>query len=105
MSFTFDINKDPHFQMAKEAGIKEGIEIGMQKGIQKGHNSGLHEGIEKGIQKGIQKGRTEGLYEGISKGKSETAMRMLGEGFEMPVISRITGLSMDEIEALKHSMH
>ncbi len=81
MSFTFDINKDPHFQMAKEAGIKEGIE----------------RGIEKGIERGITKG--------ITKGKSETAMRMLSEGFEMPVISRISGLSLDEIEALKRNMH
>ena len=89
MSFTFDINKDPHFQMAREAGIKEGI--------QKGRTEGLYEGIEQGIEKG----RSEGLYEG----KSETAMRMLSEGFEIPVISRISGLSLDEIEALKRNMH
>ena len=58
----------------------------------KERNEGKLEGLEKGIEKGIKKG--------IEKGKIEAAKGMKKEGFNFDVISRITGLRMEEIEKL-----
>ena len=52
--------------------------------------------IEKGELKGIEKGKLEGKIEG----KMETARRMKEERFDIPTISRITGLPQEEIEKL-----
>jgi predicted transposase/invertase (TIGR01784 family) len=48
--------------------------------------------IEKGIEKGFEKG--------IEKGKIEDAKNMKKEGFDFNTISRITGLTIEEIEKL-----
>ncbi len=48
-------------------------------------------------------GRKQGLETGLKKGRAEVAMNMLKEGFAVPVIAKATGLSADEIEALKRS--
>ena len=50
------------------------------------------------------KGREEGLAEGLAEGKSsatiEIARSMKAEGMTIAMISRFTGLSSEEIEAL-----
>ena len=52
----------------------------------------------------IQKGKIEGLKEGeekgIEKGKIEDAKKMLAEGFDVALITKITGLTVEEIEKL-----
>jgi predicted transposase/invertase (TIGR01784 family) len=45
--------------------------------------------------------RSEALAEGIAKGKAEVALGMLQEGLDISLISKITELSIAEIEALK----
>ena len=67
------------------------------------------QGIIKGIAEGIQKGKAEGIAEGIQQGKAEgiieskkeTAKVMLQEGVDLNFISKITGLSLGEINQLK----
>ena len=54
----------------------------------------------KGLAEGEAKGKAEGLAEGEAKGKLETAKNMLVKGFEISVISEITGLSETELSAL-----
>ena len=54
---------------------------------------GRAEGIEKGIEKGLEKGRAEG----IEKGKLETAKNMKAEGIELPVILKVTGLTIEQL--------
>ena len=49
--------------------------------------------FEKGIKAGIEKG--------IEKGKIEDAIKMLKKGFEISVISEITGLTKKEINELR----
>jgi predicted transposase/invertase (TIGR01784 family) len=78
---------------AKQEGLEQGIAEGLTQGIAQGMKQGLAQGLEQGIEKGIE------------KGKSETAMRMLEKGLDISFISDITGLSVDEIEALKRNMH
>ena len=57
--------------------------------------------LEEGMQKGLEKGRAEGLEKGIqkgqTKGKQEIALNMLKEKADISFISKVTGLSEDEI--------
>ena len=58
----------------------------------------------KGEQRGLQKGREEGRKEGREEGREEerlsNARKMKEMGLEYSFISRITGLSAEEIDAL-----
>ena len=53
-------------------------------------------GLQKGEAIGVEKGRAEGEALGILK----TAKKMKEEGLDVNVISRLTNLSVDEIEKL-----
>lgn len=59
-------------------------------------------GLERGRAEGIEKGRAEGRTEGVNAEKRATAIRMLSLGMDKETISQITGLSLQEIEELKH---
>ena len=48
---------------------------------------------EKGIQKGMEKG--------MEKGKREIALQMLAKGLDIATICECTGLTQDQVEALK----
>lgn len=50
----------------------------------------------------IYNAKEEGREEGVKAGKIEDALKMLDEGFKLDVISRITGLTISEIERLRH---
>jgi len=60
--------------------------------------------LKKGEAIGLEKGRTEGLKEGEAIGadkvRRSNALAMKAEGLPIPVISRVTGLSAEEIEQL-----
>ena len=58
-----------------------------------GKKEGLQEGLEKGIEQGIEQGREEAAI--------EIALNSLKAGVSIPVISQITGLSVEEIEKLR----
>jgi predicted transposase/invertase (TIGR01784 family) len=57
----------------------------------------IAKGLEKGLQEGL-KGLQEGLQKGIEQGKSDVAKAMLLEGLDISIVSKITGLTIDEIE-------
>ena len=61
---------------------------------------GKEEGIKEGKEEGIKEGREEGIKEGKGEGIKQTALNMLKEGFNIDLISKITGLSGDEIGQL-----
>jgi predicted transposase/invertase (TIGR01784 family) len=54
----------------------------------------------KGIAEGEAKGRAEGRAEGIEENKRENARKMKADGISFELISKYTGLSAEEIEAL-----
>ena len=64
-------------------------------------NSGMHSaeeaGIEKGMKKGIKKGKREE--------KKEIAIKMIHEKIDEEIISKVTNLSLDEIEKLKEEIN
>jgi len=66
--------------IAREDGEKLGVERGMQKGIQ------------KGIQKGMQKGERNKAVQ-IARGFKK-------DGFDIAIISKHSGLSVEEINDL-----
>ena len=60
---------------------------------------------KENIQKGIELGRNEGIKLGRSEGieleKRTTVIKMLKKGFDMELISELSGLSHEEIEKLR----
>ncbi len=81
--------KMPYITSAERLGLKMGLERGMAEGIEKGMKKGIEKGIEKGIGKGIE------------KEKMIVARRLLTAGAELAFISKITELSLSQIEALQ----
>lgn len=61
-------------------------------------------------QKGIEKGRMEGRMEGIQlgeekgrmEGKLEVARTMLQNGLDRGTVMKMTGLTADELEQIRH---
>ena len=60
------------------------------------YSYGYKEGRSEGEAAGIEKGRSEGA----AQEKREIAKTMLQESIPKSVIAKITGLSLEEIEAL-----
>ncbi len=56
-------------------------------------------GLERKL--GKIEGREEGIAKGRKKEKVDTAQKMLDEGFDIPTISKLTGIPHSDIEALR----
>ena len=76
---------------------QEAIEEGLAEGRAKGHAEGRAEGHAEGHAEG----RTVGLAEGTKKNQIKTAKKMLNMGMSIDLIAEISGLSKEEIEALR----
>ena len=72
----------------------------MKRGLAEGIEKGRAEGIEQGLEEGRAEGREEGRAEGSRKNAVETAARMKQDKLPFELISKYTGLSEEEIEAL-----
>jgi flagellar biosynthesis/type III secretory pathway protein FliH len=80
----------------REAGLKEGI----AKGREEGREAGLKEGISKGREEGKKEGREEGKKEGREEGKKSIAKSFKESGVSIDIISKSTGLTIEEINNL-----
>ena len=60
----------------------------------------LDEERRLGMEEGIKKGKEEGIKEGIKENQILTAKNMKKENIDINIISKITGLSIQEIEKL-----
>ena len=56
------------------------------------------------IQEGEAKGKAEGLTEGEAKGIVKTAINLLKEKADVNFVSKVTGLSIDEIVKIKNTL-
>ena len=63
----------------------------------------IDEGMQQGMQQGMQIGRSEGMQIGEAKRTMEVAKNMLANNYSIPEVSRITGLSIAEINVLLKS--
>ena len=68
--------------------------------LRDGLERGLKEGRKEGLKEGLKEGRKEGLKEGREQARYEMAVKMKSEGIAVETVSRVTGLSVDEISAL-----
>ena len=62
---------------------------------------GYNKGHEKGYSKGHEKGYNEGHEQGIKQNNIDVAKKMLEEKLPLETISKITGLSTEEVLKLK----
>ena len=71
--------------------------------VEQAREKGLEEGREEGREKGREEGLEEGREEGRIEEKHDSALKMIGEGIPLDTVSRITGLSPEELQRLKQS--
>ena len=57
-------------------------------------------GLEAGLAKGLEEGLAEGRLEGAHLKAIESAENFIKEGVSLEIISRCTGLSLEEVEEL-----
>ena len=63
----------------------------------------MQEGEQKEVEKGIEKGIKKGVIKGKRENSLQIAQQMKQDGMDMPLISKYTGLSISEIEALEEA--
>ena len=73
-----------------------------QKGIEKGIKQGIEQGIEIGERRGIEKGEQRGIEKGEREATLKIARTMLENGIEPRSVMKMTGLTEDEIQQLRH---
>ena len=59
-------------------------------------------GFDKGLKAGIEQGIEQGIQQGIEQKTIEIAKKLKEQNIEIEVISKVTGLSIKEIENLKN---
>lgn len=77
--------------------VDEGIFMGLGERIEW---KALRKGHRQGLQLGLQQGRQEGRQESLQ----EVAKRMLASGVELAFVSKITGLSQEELSRLQQAV-
>ena len=85
---------------SRKDGMRKGLKEGMEKGMKEGMEKGKKEGIEKGMKEGMEKGMEKGIEKGIGEERIRTARKMKAEGLGTDMITKITGLTPNEIDAL-----
>ena len=81
------------YQIHQMEAEKRGIAIGEERGIAIGEERGIAIGEERGIAIGEERGE--------KRERLNNAKGMLHEGLSADLISRVTGLSISEINKLK----
>ena len=56
---------------------------------------------EEGLQKGLERGLKQGIEEGVKQGTFEIAKSMLSDNLPLELISKHTGISVEELNKLK----
>ena len=74
--------------------------LGLEKGIERG----IEKGIERGIEKGLQDGINIGFIDGEKKKSMDVIKNSISLGIDTVIISKLTGLGVDEIEEIKRSL-
>ncbi len=63
---------------------------------------GLALGLAEGIQKGLEKGIEQGLEQGANQKAIEIAKRSLKEGLSLEIVSKISGLTEEEVLSINN---
>ena len=78
----------------------QGYRDGLSQGKAEGFSQGKAEGREEGKAEGFSQGKEEGISQGKSERNTEIAKNMFNEGIDINIITRCTGLTNEEINAL-----
>ena len=94
----FDSNELRSYEQSINAyrDIKNSLDTASKEGFTKGKIEGKAEGFVEGMEKGMEKG----MERGKAEGRADTAKKMKIKGFDLNLISDITGLSIEEIKKL-----
>lgn len=85
---------------AREEAYEEGKEEGLKDGREKGMKEGRAEGRAEGRVEGITEGMKEGKIQGENEAKKTIARNMLNFKIDIETISKITGLTKEEIKKI-----
>ena len=86
---------------AKKEAREEALAEGRAEGLKEGKAEGLKEGRAEGLKEGRAEGLKEGKTEGIKQSKIDIAKAMLKENCVIELITKVTNLSIKDIEKLK----
>ena len=89
--------KERRLAELREKAIKDEMAI-RDSGYNEGRKEGIEIGLQQGIHRGIELGKEEGLKKGKKAEKKSIAQNMLEMKIDKETISKVTGLTMDEIE-------
>lgn len=76
------------------------LSVNAYRDIKNGIDAAKKEGMEKGIEKGIAIGTEKGIAIGTKNKALEIARNMAREGIPCSTISKVTGLTVEEIGGL-----
>lgn len=83
----------------------EGMRLtALEEGFSQGYEEGVEQGLEQGIEQGIEQGVEQGIEQGMEQKNKEIVTNMLKENMGIDLISKITGLSKEEITNIKEKM-
>jgi predicted transposase/invertase (TIGR01784 family) len=80
--------------------LKGVVDTARDEGLEKGREEGRLEGREEGRLEGREEGEAIGMEKGRLEGIKLTAQKLKREGLSVEIISKVTGLTTDEIEML-----
>ena len=92
----FESNRAKALWEGRQEGLKEGLKEGRQEGLKEGRQ----EGLKEGRQEGLKEGEKIGEQRGIEKEKRDVAQNLLSMGMDVNMISKATGLTVEEIKEL-----
>ena len=84
--------------ISKEEEQKQYEEVMYEKGLNQGLNRGKQQGLLEGIEQGIE----QGFKKGVKKTNINNARKMLELNMDLDMISKITGLTKEEIKGLRN---
>ena len=76
--------------------IQENYDMTMETAIDEAREEGLEQGLERGLEQGLEKG----LEQGRNEERLQLIRKMDSRGITPELISDMTGLTIEEIEAL-----
>jgi hypothetical protein len=89
--------------LQQEWKLEEALEVSREEGVALGIEQGIERGIEQGIEQGIERGIEQGIEQGVAQERLAIARNALRMGMSRKEISRLTGLSLGEIEGVRRT--
>ena len=76
------------------------MKVEIEKATEKATDKATKQGIKQGVKQGIKQGIKQGMEKGILQRNKEIIKNMKKENIDLNIISKVTGLDINEIETL-----